>query len=63
MKNPLNPARIRQSVPRDAAWHTGPDVEWMLGATDLGTILGPRSVPSCRNRFSLFESEPVSGDI
>jgi hypothetical protein len=28
-----------------ALWHPGPDVDPMLGATDLGTILGSRSVP------------------
>ena len=37
----------------------GPEVYGMLGATDLDAILGARSVPFCRNRFTLFESELV----
>ena len=37
----------------------GPEVDRMLGATDLDAFLGARSVPFYRNRFTLVENELV----
>ena len=34
MNNPLNQTRTRQSP---GPWHPWADIDWLLGATDLGT--------------------------
>jgi hypothetical protein len=47
MNNQVNTARIRRSLPRDAGWHPGPEVDWMLGAADLSVIQGARSDAVC----------------